>query len=246
MIVDARTALDEALKALDRLNPAEGKSLMLEKWLRAPEENLEPTKQAIKKCLNDDINPALLLTTGCTGIAAEEFYSKQLCHYVPRTPETAAALRVVQDWTPDQKGLMLHGPVGTGKTHLVKGLLMKWGDGKLTVKFTSVASLLDVLRDAGTSGGRVHDVISMFSAPRILALDDFGAEKVTDWAQEKILAVIDARLRHARPTMITSNLDSKHLKETYDIRILDRFKELVRFIHVPGESFRNEIYRRKL
>lgn len=245
MIVDAKTALEKALKEIERLHPPGQKSMLVD-WLKEPEEKLEPIKQSIKLSGIDKLTSARVYATRGTGIASEEFDSKQLCHYVPRTPETAAVLKIVEQWTPEQGGLMLHGPVGTGKTHLVKGLLMKWAATGMTVSFTSVASLMDIFRDANTSGCGLHEVISISASPKLLALDDFGAEKPTEWSQEKFLALLDARLRHARPLMITSNLNSKQLRETYDIRILDRLKELVRFIHVPGESFRNEIYRRKL
>lgn len=246
MIVDSKLTLAGLLVSMGKDQPPGSRSIFQQVFAPTPEEAEAQKKSWDNRPVFTEADAARVLATSGTGIAVSEYEQKNLANYKPRNMEQAAALKLANEWDPRQeRGMILFGPVGTGKTHLVKGILIKWAIAGYRVAFVSLAALMDNLRDAQAGGG-FSDALSLYLGPHILALDDFGAEKITDWAQEKILTIFDARLRHKRPLFITSNLSLQDLKQTYDIRILDRLKESVRFLPVPGDSFRTEIYRRNL
>ena len=62
-----------------------------------------------------------------------------------------------------------------------------------------------------------------------ILLDDFGVERGTEYAQEQLFAVVDARYRAKRSTIITTNLSLHDLENPQNLsysRIFDRLLEL--------------------
>lgn len=156
----------------------------------------------------------------------------------------AAVKRKLEAWTPTMPhGYLLCGPVGTGKSHLTKALLIKWATPphKLRSLFVSVADLMDELRgsfDTSPGAPTLLGVMERFSTPDILALDDLGAEKTTEWVQEKFRSLLDRRLALGLATFLTTNLSAEELSRRYDTRILDRLKEVAVFLRLDGTSYR--------
>lgn len=72
----------------------------------------------------------------------------------------------------------------------------------------------------------------------LLVLDDFGAERATDWACEQLFQIVNTRYSHERPTVITSNLAPTH--KHYDKRLQSRFgdKEASHIIHIDSGDYR--------
>lgn len=119
----------------------------------------------------------------------------------------------------DAQGLYLAGQVGTGKTHTAWHAAIAWcvatgtvpSDGKNspyegrftpTVIFTRMTDLLDDLRPGDDSRQRVRDCQNC----KLLILDDIGAEKASEWTQERLYSVIDHRYANCLPLIVTSNL----------------------------------------
>lgn len=119
----------------------------------------------------------------------------------------------------DALNLVLAGPVGTGKTHAAYAIgnalaLTEW------VEAWTVADLLAALRPDGdptaADAARQADVLIM---------DDLGATKVSDWAQETLTAILDARLREQRRTIVTTNLPGMQtLTDAWGGRFTDRLR----------------------
>jgi len=183
-----------------------------------------------------------------TGLGRRDVVERTFEKFQSRDRNTAEVKRLLEAWTPaTEHGYMLYGTVGTGKSHLTKALLIKWASAptKLKGSFVTVAALMDQLRtsfDSGPDSFTSLEIMARFSSPEILVLDDLGAEKTTDWVQEKFLSLLDQRLSLHLATFLTSNLSAEELGRRYDGRILDRLKELVVFLRVDGPSFRNAIY----
>ncbi len=129
---------------------------------------------------------------------------------------------VVAAWAegglPRRQGLYLAGQVGTGKTHTAWHAAIAWcvatgtvppaprGDSGSgagpTVIFTRMTDLLDDLRPGEDSRQRVRDCQNC----KLLILDDIGAEKASEWTQERLYSVIDHRYANCLPLIVTSNL----------------------------------------
>ena len=77
----------------------------------------------------------------------------------------------------------------------------------------------------------------------LLIIDDLGAERSTEFAQEQVFNIIDARYRSGKPMIITTNLTAEEIKNPQEVgyaRIYDRILERCFPIAVMGESRRRQ------
>lgn len=145
----------------------------------------------------------------------------------------------LKNWTPESKiGLMLYGPVGTGKTHLLKAVALKWASSHYQVSFRPISALCDAVR---TDFKQAQLIIDECLLPDLLILDDFGILDPTEWMKDKILTIIEKRLNKNKTIMISANLKLGEFEEKFGNRLLDRLKEMLAFVEVEGMSHRNEI-----
>ncbi len=220
-----------------------------EKWEKLEESVREAERKAMEEIGNTPEQLAEWRLIKNSSLSKHDVENKTFDKFKIDT-ESKRPFEIMSSWEPHTNagscyGYFLYGPVGSGKTHLMKSLLIKWAGTGRKCKFISIMSLFDEIKDS-IEGGRVSEVINSFSDFDILAIDDFGAEKTTPFTQEKFLSILETRLRIGKPTFITSNLTGEDLKERYDIRILDRLREMFLFLNAPGKSYREKIYKERL
>src|SRR5262249_58728642 len=76
--------------------------------------------------------------------------------------------------------------------------------------------------------------------PGILILDDLGAGSLSDHERRYTLEVLDRRINHLRPTVVTSNLSLKQISEHMDERIGSRLWSF-QLIPFEGPDKRGEV-----
>lgn len=145
----------------------------------------------------------------------------------------APAAKAAIDWaTKDGKRvLLIRGGVGVGKT-VAAAMAAK-----------AVASLARTT--ASISWQRPNDFVSGMlhtydaNAPMIgrdlAIIDDVGRETKVDFCEALCSAIDDEDMR----LVITTNLTKDQFRERYDVRLIDRLKEVGRALDVKGESRRN-------
>lgn len=121
--------------------------------------------------------------------------------------------------------------VGCGKTHLAQAALIEWIEitGRSDAWFVVVPDLIDELRATYDPESNVQtslDSLMQFYRERVgfLVLDDLGAQRPKDFADEKLYQIIDYRERHRKATVVTSNIEPGSNDELVyiDERILSR------------------------
>jgi len=83
-----------------------------------------------------------------------------------------------------------------------------------------------------------EDLVKVCKKVPVLVLDDFGAEKPTEWVQEQFFSIIDHRYVHLLPLILTSNLSPQEVEQTYGPRISDRIRDYCRVEMLTGKSQR--------
>lgn len=137
------------------------------------------------------------------------------------------------------KGLLLFGNVGTGKTFLaacVANALIDKGVPCLVTNFARIANTVQ-----GLFEGRQEYYDSLNKFP-LLVLDDLNAERKTEYMQEIVFNVIDARYRAKLPLIVTTNLTREELMHPADVtsqRIYSRLFEMCTPIEIAGSDRRH-------
>lgn len=149
--------------------------------------------------------------------------------------------RYVSKWSDvyrNNVGILLYGPVGSGKSFLASCLCNALLEKQASVCATSFSRVLNVLQSSPDR----QAVLDRLESFRLIFLDDFGAERDTPYAVEQIFSVIDTRYRIKKPVLITTNLTLKQMENPENLvysRIFDRVLEMcpVR-LAVTGKSRR--------
>lgn len=138
-------------------------------------------------------------------------------------------------------GLLLYGGVGGGKTFLAGCICNALLEKHVRVCATSFPRVLNTLQALFER----QETLDRLARYQCLLLDDFGVERGTEYAQEQLFAVVDARYRAKRPTIITTNLSLHDLENPRSLeyaRIFDRVLELCSVhICVSGPSRRKDL-----
>lgn len=158
-----------------------------------------------------------------------------------RRPELTNAIKQYaekfQQYRADGKGLLLYGPVGTGKTFFAACVANAVVSQGYRARMTNFEQIEKSLWDAEQKTQYMQELLRY----DLLVLDDLGTERKSEYMQEVVYNVIDGRYRAGLPVIITSNLTADELSKTDEIgysRIYDRILERCLPIKVAGQSRR--------
>ena len=141
------------------------------------------------------------------------------------------------------RGLWLFGDTGTGKTTLamlVSKLALEEGH---SVAIYSLPKLLARIRrtyDEEPGGDSYHAFFDRLTAVDLLHIDDFGAEKKSDWVLEQLYAIVNERYEAERSVLLTTNLEMGELEEQVGKRTVSRLIEMCEQIPLFGADRRYE------
>ena len=193
-------------------------------------------------------------------LCAKELISAAILRFTPprfRAPVELPA--VITAWAGNGKkaeGLYITGQVGTGKTHAAWAALAAWcqvtrtrphGEEPASVDwggphsriapniiFARLTDLLDDLRPGDAAVRTIRDC----QKAALLVIDDIGAEKPSEWTQERVYSVIDHRYAHCLPLIVTSNLPPSKLADQIGDRAASRLAEMCSVVAMTGTDRR--------
>lgn len=141
-------------------------------------------------------------------------------------------------------GVMLCGLCGNGKSTLIYALqsmlnaiwrLGGFGSNDVGLSIISAKEIAKYAKDA--------KAFASLKQREMLAIDDMGREasEVIDYGNVEcpLVDLIEYRYNHQLFTIITTNLKPSEIKSRYDIRIADRFREMLEVIVFENPSYRN-------
>lgn len=108
-------------------------------------------------------------------------------------------------------GMLLVGPVGTGKTHLAIGILREaiLQKGAAGMFCHSRQLLNRIKKSFGDKSESEDQILQPIFRADLLVFDDLGVERETDWVFDMIENIINTRYNDARSTIITTNLSNR-------------------------------------
>jgi DNA replication protein DnaC len=159
------------------------------------------------------------------------------------------------------KGLLIIGKIGTGKTHLAVGILKELITRGISCLFYDYRELLKQIQNSynATVQTTELDVLRPVFETDVLVLDELGAVKPTEWVWDTVSLILNTRYNDNRTTIITTNFDDQPAAgasgsisparaasrgETLGDRIGERMRsrlhEMCRIITLDGTDFRQK------
>jgi DNA replication protein DnaC len=178
-----------------------------------------------------------------------------------------AAGRFVEEYPIERTGLLLIGPIGTGKTHLAVGIIQELIRQKgVPCRFCDYRELLKEIQNSYNASVQTTEleILRPIFDVEVLVLDELGAVKPSEWVWDTVSHILNSRYNEKKTTIITSNYpdlppgDGQAYRgsaseaarnairgETLGDRITERMRsrlhEMCRLIQLDGADFRQRV-----
>ena len=139
---------------------------------------------------------------------------------------------------PANRGMLLAGDTGTGKTGLAVAVAYELHMQGVPVRFWTTVDMLDHLRPGDNHSPDL--LMDQLKGTGLLVIDDLGLQKETEWTVERMTEIVDGRQRRGVPTIITTNLNSKEFKAQVGDRVWSRCFETMTIHNLQGPDIRKQ------
>lgn len=146
-----------------------------------------------------------------------------------------------QEMKKRSKGLLFYGNVGAGKSFISVCIANALIDKGYPCLVTNFPRLTNTLQGMFEGKQEYIDGLNNFD---LLVVDDLAAERDTEYMNETIQNIIDARYRSGLPIIVTTNLTAKELYNPADVkkqRTYSRLLEMCYPVYVEHRDRRKDI-----
>ena len=167
----------------------------------------------------------------------------------------ALARRFVREYPAVDRGLVIVGPVGVGKTHLAVAILAElvdtMGARGVFCDFTDLLARIQASFSRGSEESE-DEILAVYREADLLVLDELGARRPTDWARDVLYGLLNTRYNRNRISILTTNYTDAPEKpggETLELRVgtavRSRLAEMCQLVPLMGPDYRREVKQRR-
>ena len=144
-------------------------------------------------------------------------------------------------------GFYIHGPVGTGKTHLIACVCNYLTDKLQDCAFTNFMNITNDIKKSYSSTESTESVLDKYSKVPFLFIDDLGKESYRKangdgaWLEEQLFLILNNRYNNMLPTFFSSNYSIEEFSSSFgfDNAIVDRIKAMAtKTLNLKGKNRR--------
>ncbi|HMF55237.1 MAG TPA: ATP-binding protein, partial [Pyrinomonadaceae bacterium] len=159
------------------------------------------------------------------------------------------AYRLVREYPSVDRGLLLMGPCGIGKTHLAAAILRGLIEKGISCLFYEFGALLKEIQESYNPVSQTSElkVLAPVFEIEVLVLDELGAAKPTDWVHDTMMQIINTRYNDRKLIIFTTNyIDERRghkdevLEDRIGVRLRSRLYEMCKTVIMEGEDFRRK------
>jgi DNA replication protein DnaC len=174
-----------------------------------------------------------------------------------------AAMDVLRDFDPEaeNRGLVLYGPVGRGKTHLMAYLVRRLVfERRVRARFVEFSHLLSELKASFDRGTAAAELVDPLVEVDVLVIDELGKGRSTEWELTVIDELVSRRYNAGRAILATTNFtpgaatgrrvannampeERVTLADRVGDRVYSRLTEVCSFVEMPGTDYRQALAR---
>mgnify|MGYP001255513024 CR=1 FL=1 len=179
------------------------------------------------------------------------------CYFSNYTPMNGSqefakkhASRLAMEYPAVDRGLLLTGSVGVGKTHLAVSILKGLTERGFACLFYEFGTLLKEIQDSYNSNTKTSElgVLWPVLTTEILVLDELGASKPTDWVRDTMSHIINTRYNDKKFTIFTTNYPDERpsegketLEDRLGVRVRSRIYEMCNTVNISGDDYRRKL-----
>src|ERR1700686_1720042 len=117
------------------------------------------------------------------------------------------AVRFVEEYPQEKRGVLFVGPYGVGKTHLAVGILKGLSEKGVPCLFYDYRELLKEIQNSYNPQVDTPElsILRPVFETEVLVLDDLGAVKQSEWVWDAVQFILNTRYNSRLTTIVTTN-----------------------------------------
>ena len=158
----------------------------------------------------------------------------------------AHATRLLDEFGKSEKplaGIFMSGMPGTGKTHLMVGLMREMANLGIRTSWVNALQFVSEVRDtygASWDSPTRSQLIARVHEHPVVFLDDLGKEHQSDDVATVLYELIDGLLIRERTLIVSTNLKKSDYERRYDDAVRSRIREMCLTWEVDGVDHRRQ------
>ena len=136
------------------------------------------------------------------------------------------------------KNILMRGNTGLGKTHLSLAIAKSVTEKGYGVVYCSTPEIISEIEKEHFGKSTDNGTLEMLKECDLIVLDDLGTEFHTSFTKTTAYNLINSRLIHRKPTIISTNLELEELEELYSRRLVSRLMGEYVIMNFAGTDIR--------
>ena len=186
------------------------------------------------RCMRRRLVEAGIESSGMSDLIKRQNFSNFTLDYYNQSPEMHKRMANIYHFLKNYAelfdvtrsgNLALFGGTGLGKTHLssaVAGAVIEKGNDVYYISAMNLFADFEEKRFGSSSSYESTGEIDQYFTCDLLIIDDLGSELINQFTVSCLYNVINSRLNHKKPTIISSNLTQDEFRKKYWDRISSR------------------------